>query len=79
MRTFIRFEGPPGCVLPEPYYSAIDVLHQYKIKEGEVIRFKPVFFPEGRWCRIERIKENKMCREGFRANIITVRPLSTLN
>jgi len=79
MRTWVEYTGPPGSEEIEPTVLAEDALATHKFNEGAVIYVKPAYSGVSRDCRIEEIKTNRMCMDGRRANVLVVRPLSTLN
>jgi len=79
MSTLIRYVGPEGSLLPDPYYSGLDYLAQYHVKQGGVYKFKPRFESCGVWGRVEAIQKLQMTVTGVPARVILVRPLSTLN
>ena len=75
---WIRYTGPPGYEPPEPTILAIGTIRPEEVIQGKRIRIA-VDSRTKRTCEVLRFQTNQMCQDGRRADVVTVRPLSTLN
>jgi hypothetical protein len=79
MRTRIDYVGPQGSTVPASIYVSADVVADLNICKGRRLKISPPESAEEMICRVEAVKMNVTCLDGQPANIVTVRPLSTLN
>lgn len=78
MRTVIKFVGPQGSQIPGPQITTEDVIEKYSVTTGKCLRVKPSESIENLTCRVEAIMMNRKHDDGRLANVLVVRPLSTL-
>lgn len=78
MRTLVLYDDPAQTHGSDDGYEE-DLVAEKGLKGGEnrSLDVPGKTFPEN--FRIQRIDMNTLCRDGRMANVVTVRPLSTLN
>ena len=79
MGVWIRYKGPPDSELPEPIVLPDGVFVTNKVRRGSMLRLKPSCSAVKHTCQVENVEEDKLCPDGRRRKMITVRSLSTLN